>query len=130
VRCSLRRCRSASVSLRGQRCPYPDNLIYLTHADYDSGIPDLFEPGGHGQELVEHAIQASGAELVIFDNISALFRTGEENSNDSWVSAGEWLLSLRRQNLTSLLIHHAGKRLLDGTLRQRGASKREDLMDA
>jgi hypothetical protein len=42
----------------------------------------------------------------------------------------KWLLSLRRQSYTTVLVHHAGKRLLDGTLRQRGASKREDLMDA
>lgn len=112
--------------LRGGACASPENLIYLTHDDYPRGIPDLALPGGEGRELVEHACAAAHAELLILDNISSLFRSGEENSNDAWVEPGEWLLSLRRQNLTTLLIHHAGKRKLDGTLSQRGNSKRED----
>jgi putative DNA primase/helicase len=106
------------------------NLAVLTHADYEHGIPDLHASGGAGQQLIEWALAMHKADLVILDNISALFRSGEENSNDSWVTAAEWLLKLRRENVATLLIHHAGKRDIEGRLRQRGASKREDLMDA
>lgn len=105
------------------------NLAVLTHADYEHGIPDLHAPGGVGQQLVEWALTMHKADLVILDNISALFRSGE-NSNDSWVGPATWLLKLRRENVATLLIHHAGKRDAEGRLRQRGASKREDLMDA
>jgi hypothetical protein len=106
------------------------NFHYLSQAFVEQGIPDLGETGGSGQRLLEHEIAASHAELVILDNISALFRSGEENSNDSWVGPATWLLGLRRQNIATLLIHHAGKRDIEGRLRQRGASKREDALDA
>lgn len=63
-------------------------------------------------------------DLVIFDNISTL-TNGSESSSDTWNQIQTWLLGLRRQGTSALLIHHSGK----SGLSQRGTSKREDALD-
>lgn len=50
-----------------------------------------------------------GVEFVVLDNLSTLCRTGKENESESWIVVQQWILSLRRRNITVLLIHHAGK---------------------
>lgn len=65
-----------------------------------------------------------GADLVVFDNLSALTRC-RENEADDWGPFQGYLLSLRRRGLSALLIHHAGK---GG--QQRGTSRREDVLDS
>lgn len=63
-------------------------------------------------------------DVVILDNLSTLAYGGEENSADSWGEIQQWLLRLRTQNKTVILIHHAGKNGL-----ARGSSRREDALD-
>jgi hypothetical protein len=104
------------------------NFGYLSHAFREGGLPDLTTTAG--QRLIELESAVHRAELIILDNVSALFRSGEENSNDAVVPINEWLLGFRRDNVAILLIHHAGKRDMEGRLRQRGASKREDMLNA
>ena len=72
--------------------------------------------------LIEREL--SGVELLILDNLSALCRSGKENEGESWLPVQEWLLRLRQQGHSVLLVHHAGK---SGA--QRGTSRREDLLD-
>lgn len=90
-----------------------------------SGLRD--EPLGslataEGQAQVEACLD--GIDLLILDNLSTLFRgSGPENDAESWEPAQDWLLRLRHQGLTVLLVHHEGK-----TGRQRGTSKREDVL--
>src|SRR5204863_1798653 len=50
--------------------------------------------------------------------------TGSESASDAWVPMQTWLLRLRRQGVSVLLVHHAG---VNG--RQRGTSRREDALD-
>jgi predicted DNA-binding protein (UPF0251 family) len=64
------------------------------------------------------------AEVIIFDNVSTLFRTGQENESQSWVAVQNWLLKLRREGRSVVIIHHTGK-----GKEQRGTSKREDVLD-
>ena len=64
------------------------------------------------------------AEVVIFDNVSTLFRTGHENESESWVPVQNWLLQLRREGRSVVIIHHSNK-----AKAQRGTSKREDVLD-
>jgi hypothetical protein len=111
----------------GQRCSA--NLCYMSHAAFPDGIPTLYDPSSGGRQMIERAAARHRADLIILDNISSLVRGGEENSNDAWEPVNDWLLGLRRLNYTTLLIHHAGKRALDGSIRQRGGSKKEDAMD-
>ena len=66
----------------------------------------------------------SGVDLLILDNLSTLCTTGSESASDAWVPMQNWLLKLRRQGISVLLIHHAG---VNG--RQRGTSRREDALD-
>lgn len=84
-------------------------------------LPDLSTPAG--QQLVEPLIQAD-TKVVVIDNISSWCRSGKENESESWTPVADWLLTLRRRGIAVLLVHHAGK-----SGQQRGASKREDLLD-
>jgi len=58
------------------------------------------------------------------DNISTLVRGGLENEAESWLPVQEWALKQRSSGRSVLFIHHSGK---DG--RQRGTSRREDVLD-
>jgi hypothetical protein len=83
-------------------------------------MPSLCFPAG--QKLIEE--QIGTARVIFFDNVSSLFRgEGSENDDEAWQSSQEWLLSLRRNGIASILGHHDGK-----SLKQRGTSKREDVM--
>ena len=97
-----------------------ENLKIITPDLQERGIPDLATLDG--QELIE--MHLDGVELLILDNLSSLCRTGRENESESWLPIQEWLLSLRKRNISVLIIHHAGK---GGN--QRGNSKKEDLLD-
>jgi putative DNA primase/helicase len=68
--------------------------------------------------------QLAGVELLVIDNVSTLVSGGRENDADSWDAMQAWLLHLRRQGISVLLIHHAGR-----GENARGTSKREDVLD-
>ena len=76
------------------------------------------ESGQRSLEPLLHEI-----DLLILDNLSTLC-TNSESASDAWVPMQNWLLKLRRQGISVLLIHHAG---VNG--RQRGTSRREDALD-
>ncbi|MBI1211408.1 MAG: AAA family ATPase [Alphaproteobacteria bacterium] len=107
----------------GSEMPDPDYLRIVTpDLLRDAPIPNLATEDGRG--AIELHIE--GIELLVLDNISTLFRgRGRENDEDSWVEAQNWILALRRQGISTLLVHHAGK---GGA--QRGTSKREDVLHA
>ena len=83
------------------------------------GLPDLASE--EGQAAIDAL--AHGGSLLILDNLSSLVR-GKENEADGWQSVQDWLLRLRRRQVSVLLVHHAGK---NGE--QRGTSRREDVLD-
>ncbi len=97
-----------------------DFLRILTPDFQETGIPDLACPDG--QAALEPFLD--GVDLLILDNLSTLCRTGRENESEGWTIVQAWLLDLRRRGISVLLIHHGGK---NGD--QRGASKREDILD-
>jgi putative DNA primase/helicase len=75
-----------------------------------------------GQRALEPLL--SDTHLLIVDNLSTLCTTGSESASDAWVPIQNWLLKLRRQGVSVLMVHHAG---VNG--RQRGTSRREDALD-
>jgi putative DNA primase/helicase len=75
-----------------------------------------------GQQALEPLLK--DIDLVILDNLSTLLPSRSESASDAWVPIQTWLLKLRRQGKSVLLIHHAGT---NG--RQRGTSRREDVLD-
>lgn len=97
-----------------------ENFTLINADDQEYGMPDLASE--KGQRVYEqHTAQA---DFIVVDNISCLCRSGAENKADDWNPVATWLLRMRSQGRTVLLVHHAGK---NGT--QRGTSKREDLLD-
>jgi KaiC/GvpD/RAD55 family RecA-like ATPase len=81
------------------------------------------------QDAIEKAIEAlqaegRGPEVVVFDNLSSLSGGIDENDNSALDALLQWLIRLRHRGLAIVLVHHAGK---SGD--QRGASRREDLLD-
>jgi len=79
-----------------------------------------------GSDDEQNAIEPllGDVDLLILDNLSTLCTTGSESASDAWVPMQNWLIKLRRQGISVLLIHHAGT---NG--RQRGTSRREDALD-
>lgn len=72
------------------------------------------------------ALTQAGArpDLIIFDNLSSLSGGIDENDNSALDGLLRWLVKLKHEGFAILLVHHAGK---SGA--QRGASRREDLLD-
>lgn len=100
--------------------PHPSFLRIITPDLQEGPMPNLSTKDG--RDSIEELIQ--GANLVVIDNVSTLFRSGVENEAESWQPIQDWGLKLRRQGKSILFVHHASK---GGN--QRGTSKREDVLD-
>lgn len=74
--------------------------------------------------LDERARNSGRIDLIVFDNLSSLSSGFDENDNSVLDQFLKWLIQLRHMGYAVLIVHHAGK---SGD--QRGASRREDLMD-
>lgn len=68
--------------------------------------------------------EGAGPDLVVFDNLSSLSGGVDENDNSALDGLLRWLVKIKHKKIAVLLVHHAGK---SGD--QRGASRREDLLD-
>jgi len=115
--------RLAAIAREQEReLPSDDHFRLITpdqQSDFHS-IPDLTTE--KGQAAIEEHLE--GVELLVLDNLSTLCRNGKENEAESWEPIQTWALSLRKRGISVLFVHHAGK-----SGRQRGTSKREDILD-
>lgn len=109
------------VAGSGQELPDPSYFRLVTPDLQPEGIPDISTE--LGQALIEEAL--GDAKLMVLDNLSTLTPRLQENEADSWSPLQSWLLRLRKQGVSVLLVHHAGK-----SGRQRGTSRREDVLDS
>jgi len=100
--------------------PDPAFLRIVTPDLQPRGIPDLGT--SQGQAWLDSIIDDT--DLLMLDNLSSLVRNGSENADDLWLPMATWLLRHRSAGRAAILIHHDGK-----TERQRGVSRREDLLD-
>jgi AAA domain len=115
--------RLAAIIASSVTEPQPGYLSILTPDLQSGSMPDL--ASYEGQDRVNEIIEKVQAEVIIVDNLSCLVRgAGRENDAESWVSVSEWALLQRQHGRSVIFIHHSGK---DG--KQRGTSKREDLLD-
>jgi putative DNA primase/helicase len=96
-----------------------DGFRILAADNVESGINLSTEDG---QQALEPLL--ADINLVILDNLSTLLTSRSETASDAWVPMQTWLLRLRREGKSVLLVHHAGT---NG--RQRGTSRREDALD-
>lgn len=109
------------ASIAKASLPQGNDLVRFITPDMQNGpMPDISTP--EGQAAIEPFLD--GISLVVLDNLSTLCRSGRENDADSWGSLQGWLLDLRRRGIAVLIIHHSGK-----SGRQRGTSRREDVLD-
>jgi hypothetical protein len=86
------------------------------------GIPTLMY--SEGRDLIEEHLEDDEPTTIYLDNISSLFRGGNEKESMDWEDAQEWLVELRSHGHSVVLAHHDGK----GGF-QRGTSSREDPLD-
>jgi putative DNA primase/helicase len=102
--------------------PKPDPLmLQLLPSDLvDGGVGNLASP------KIQAALDPwlKEIDLLILDNLSSLTTVIRDNDAESSSPIQEWLLRLRRQGVSVLIVHHAGK---GGE--QRGTSRREDVLD-
>lgn len=112
--------RLARIEHRKQPNPNMIEPRFITPDLQIDPMPNISTP--EGQALIEKHIE--GIDLVVVDNISTLCGCGRENEAESWIPVQQWALQLRRRGISVLFIHHAGK---NG--KQRGTSKREDILD-
>jgi hypothetical protein len=84
-------------------------------------MPDLATL--EGQQSINRQI-TDETDLIIIDNLSCLAPSIKENDASDWALIQTWVLNLRAQGKSVLLIHHSGK-----SGGQRGTSKKEDVLD-
>lgn len=101
--------------------PAPGFFRIAAADTFRDGLPDLSNQSMHGF----YSDVVADADFILLDNISTLCPGAQENDADSWAVMQAWILQLRRQGKSVLLIHHDGK---GG--QQRGTSKKEDVLDS
>jgi putative DNA primase/helicase len=118
--------RLAAIVAAGEtEPPRPDYLRVITPDLQECPIPSLSNP--EAQKEITRIVSRCEIDLMIIDSISTLcasVRSAKENDAESWAPLQEWALALRRQGVSVLFVHHAGK-----AGAQRGTSKREDILD-
>jgi hypothetical protein len=114
--------RLSAITAASDRKPLPDYFRIITPDLQDLGcMPDLSTVEG---QTAVNAMLTPETALIVVDNISCLCRSGRENEAESWLPVQGWALRQRSAGRAVLFIHHSGK---NGE--QRGASKREDILD-
>jgi putative DNA primase/helicase len=100
--------------------PEPGYFRIAAADTFRDGLPDLSNQSMQGF----YSDVVADADFILLDNISTLCPGAKENDADGWAVMQAWILLLRRQGKSVLLIHHDGK---GG--QQRGTSKKEDVLD-
>lgn len=107
-------------TIKGNDQIEPENFKLITPDLQFIAVPNL----ANEQSQAELESYTSEADLILVDNISTLCRTGKENDSDQWTPVQRWMLNMRSEGRSVLLVHHANK---NGG--QRGTSGREDVLD-
>ncbi len=98
-----------------------DNFHIITPDVQEDGlIPNLATE--EGQAIIKPFVDS--VDFIVIDNLATLCRTGKANDEDSWIPVQQWLLQLRRQGKSVLIVHHESK---NGS--QRGTVAKEDVLD-
>ncbi|WP_201830994.1 AAA family ATPase [Microvirga zambiensis] len=111
------------------RSELPENLHILSSERLFANDTPLNINDEADQQRIIDAVEDMTREgirpsLIILDNLSSLAAGLDENDNSALDRILKFLRQLRHGGVTVLLVHHANK-----TGDQRGASRREDLLD-
>ena len=111
-----------SIDQRIQGMGASHELMVLNHeALFHLGNETINLAQPSAQEALTDYILEHKVQVLVLDNLSCLFSGVKENEGDAWEPIKRWFLKLRRQRISVILVHHAGK---NGEMR--GTSKRED----
>lgn len=88
------------------------------------GIPRAHLANESWRTKMESILKAKHIKLWVVDNLASLASGLEENSKKDWDPINQWLLNLRFQGISTVMLHHVSK---EGD--QRGTSAREDNLD-
>ena len=111
------------------RATLPEKLHFLSSELLFANDTPLNINDEADQQRILDAIEELSREgnrpsLIVLDNLSSLTSGLDENDNSALDRVLKFLLRLRHAGISVLLVHHANK-----TGDQRGASRREDLLD-
>jgi len=112
--------RLRNIQENSELRPAPGFFRIAAADTFRDGLPDLSNQSMQGF----YSDVVADADFILLDNISTLCPGAQENDADGWAVMQAWILLLRRQGKSVLLIHHDGK---GG--QQRGTSKKEDVLD-
>ncbi len=112
--------RLRNIQESSELTPAPDFFRIAAADMFRDGLPDLSDQSMQGF----YSDVVADADFIELDNISTLCPGAQENDADAWAMMQAWILLLRRQGKSVLLVHHDGK---GG--QQRGTSKKEDVLD-
>lgn len=99
---------------------------YIYSDDYTNrlGLPKSHLNDEAWRANMHKLLITNDIKLWVIDNISSLSGGIDENSKQDWDIINQWLIKLRFDGISTILIHHLGK---GG--QQRGTSAREDNID-
>jgi putative DNA primase/helicase len=99
-------------------------FIYSDAYANSLGIPRANLRSERWRRDLKQYLLDNGLKLVAFDNIASLCPGIDENTKQAWDPMNQYLLDLRFEGITSVLLHHTNK-----AGDQRGTSAREDNID-
>lgn len=120
--------RVAALAIETDMRAASRNLMFYCDADQPNGIPNLIL-NPRSRAAIEEVMQDRDIEVLFLDNLSALCNSEAENDVESWTVMQDWLRKLRRAGYTVVFLHHTGKADDKGFVKQRGTSKREDILN-
>jgi putative DNA primase/helicase len=112
--------RLRNIQDNSELTPAPGFFRIAAADTFRDGLPDLSNQSMQGF----YTDVVADSDFILLDNISTLCPGAQENDADAWAVMQAWILLLRRQGKSVLLVHHDGK---GG--QQRGTSKKEDVLD-
>ena len=101
-----------------------DLVIYSDFQANSAGLPKTNLSSRQCRDAIKRMALEWGVRVVVLDNIASLCPGLDENSRKDWDPINQWLIDLRFNGISAMLLHHTNK---EGG--QRGTSAREDNLD-
>jgi hypothetical protein len=106
-------------------CDSPQFHVYSDYLANQWGLPRAHLANESWRVKMTAVLKTRKIKVFALDNLASLAAGLDENSKRDWDPINQWLLQLRFNGISTIMLHHVGK---EGT--QRGTSAREDNIDA
>jgi hypothetical protein len=105
-------------------CDSPRFHVYSDYVANQWGLPRAHLLNESWRDKMTAILKARHIEVFVIDNIASLGFQSDENLKKDWDPVNQWLLKLRFDGISTILLHHTNK-----MGEQRGTSAREDNID-